>query len=136
MSHRCAGQRLARAGIGSVCFAARPLSAKVSQVINVLLPLSPQFSPAEAAIEAAGAEVATHEMSQLIRLVARRLPADRDAVRHALCDVRRKTWRARLNTIVSRTARLWILPADVQAAVNAIDDPEVTAETLEATLDR
>lgn len=75
-------------------------------------------------------------MPQLIRLVARRLPADRATLRNALCDVRRKTWRARLNAFVSHTGRHWILPADVQAAANAVDDPETIAETLGATLDR
>jgi ATP-dependent RNA helicase SUPV3L1/SUV3 len=98
--------------------------------------LSPSFSPAEAAIHATGLDVATHEMPQLIRLVARRLPANRDAVRKALCDVRRKKWRARLNAIVSHSGRLWILPTDVQAAAGAIDDPEVSTDTLAATLDR
>ena len=51
-----------------------------------------KISPAEAAIEAAELAVETHEMPQLVRLIARRLPADREAVREALCEVRRKGW--------------------------------------------
>ena len=81
------------------------------------------FSPAEAAIEAANLTVESHEMARLERLVARRLPADRDAVRDALCELRRKGWVSRLYDTSQREGRYWVLREDAVAAAAGVQDP-------------
>jgi ATP-dependent RNA helicase SUPV3L1/SUV3 len=93
------------------------------------------FSPAEAAIEAANLSVETHEMARLERLVARRLPADRDAVRDALCELRRKGWVSRLYDTSQREGRYWVLREDAVAAAAGIQDPAVDDATLREALD-
>ncbi|MFC0410818.1 helicase-related protein [Roseomonas elaeocarpi] len=91
-------------------------------------------SPAEAAVLAAGFAVTSREMPQLLRLVRRRMPADRDAVAEALSEVRRRGWAARLLDAANRTGRFWITAADARNAAEVVHDPEASAEVLEAAL--
>ncbi|MFT8244167.1 helicase-related protein [Roseomonas sp. BN140053] len=93
-------------------------------------------SPAEAAIAAAGLRVETREMPQLERLVARRMPADRDAVAAALTELRRRGWIARLNDLANRAGQLWVRRADAEAAVATVTDPEASEADLLDALDR
>jgi ATP-dependent RNA helicase SUPV3L1/SUV3 len=94
----------------------------------------PLANPAEAAIEAAGLRVESREMPQLMRLVARRMPADRDAVADALCQVRRKAWTGRLLDVANRFGENWVRRADAEAAAATIRDPEPDEDTLRAAL--
>ncbi|MGY4803956.1 hypothetical protein, partial [Teichococcus aerofrigidensis] len=64
--------------------------------------------PAEAAIQASGLRVEKREMPQLIRRVARRLPADAAAVREALAEVRRKGWAAAMRDMAGRAGQPWL----------------------------
>ena len=93
-------------------------------------------SPAEAAIEAAEVAVEPQEMPRLLRLVARRLPADSDAVRAALCEVRRKSWTARLIDLSQRAGEIWVRREDAAQAAGALQDPEADEPVLRAALDR
>ena len=80
-------------------------------------------SPAELAVAQAALSIDSREMPRLLRLVARRLPADDRAVRAALCEVRRKGWTSRLIDMTQRAGRIWVRRDDAQAAVASIDDP-------------
>jgi ATP-dependent RNA helicase SUPV3L1/SUV3 len=93
-------------------------------------------SPAEAAILAAGLEIEAREMPALIRRVERRMPADADAVRTALCEVRRRGWIARLNDLANRAGRVWVRRADNETAVGTVTDLVPADETLLAALDQ
>ncbi len=93
-------------------------------------------SPAEAAIEAAAVAVALDEMPRLLRLVARRLPADPDAVRAALCEVRRKGWTARLVDLSQRAGEVWVRREDAAEAAAGLHDPDADEPVLRAGLDR
>ncbi len=92
-------------------------------------------SPAEAAIEAAAVAVALDELPRLLRLVARRLPADPDAVRAALCEVRRKGWTARLVDLSQRAGEVWVRREDAAAAAAGLHDPEADDQALRTALD-
>ncbi|EHL98863.1 helicase protein [Acetobacteraceae bacterium AT-5844] len=98
------------------------------------LPTEPLASPAEAAIAAAGLRVESREMPQLVRLVARRMPADREAVADALCQVRRKAWTGRLLDIANRFGESWVRRADADAAAGQMNDPEASDEALRDAL--
>ncbi|WP_419730617.1 helicase-related protein [Lichenicola sp.] len=91
-------------------------------------------SPAEAAIEAAGLVVEPSEMPRLLRLVARRLPADADAVRDALCEVRRKGWVGRLVDLSQRAGAIWVRRDDAIAAAAGLQDPEADEPALREAL--
>ncbi|HWX49584.1 MAG TPA: helicase-related protein [Roseomonas sp.] len=91
--------------------------------------------PAEAAILAAGLRVEPREMPQLIRRVARRLPADAAAVREALVEVRRKYWAKAAMDMASRAGQPWVRRADAEAAAASLDDPEADERTLRTALD-
>lgn len=93
-------------------------------------------SPAESAILAAGFEVDPREMPQLVRLVARRLPADRHGVGEALCEVRRKTWAGRMLDLANRVGRNWIGREDARAAAALITTPEPDDDALRGALDQ
>jgi len=101
--------------------------------------MTSSISPAEQAIEAAMAAsaLAVHnrEMPRLLRLVARRLPADTETVRAALCEIRRKGWASRLVDMTQRAGRLWVLRSDAQAAADSITDPVPDDATLAAALE-
>ncbi|MCK8783063.1 RNA helicase [Roseomonas sp. NAR14] len=90
---------------------------------------------AEAAIAASGLEVATRELPMLTRLVERRLPADAATVREALCEVRRRTWSARLLDQANRAGETWVKRADAAFAAGTVTDPEPDEATLRAALD-
>ena len=92
-------------------------------------------SPAELAVEAAGIAVQSRELPRLLRLVARRLPADARTVRAALCEVRRKAWASRLIDMTQRAGRPWVQRADAQAAAEAVTDPEPDDALLAAALE-
>lgn len=101
------------------------------------------ISPAEAAVEAAGFAVSRQELPRLLRLVARRLPADpglaglgldRGAVAAALCEVRRKAWVARLVDAAQRAGQEWVQRSDALMAAAAITDPEAGEPELRAAL--
>ena len=98
------------------------------------LPTEPLASPAEAAIAAAGLRVESREMPQLVRLVARRMPADREAVADALCQVRRKAWTGRLLDIANRFGESWVRRADADAAAGQMTDPEASDDALRDAL--
>ena len=91
-------------------------------------------SPAERAIAQAALSIHSREMPRLLRLVARRLPADDGAVRIALCEVRRKGWASRLIDMTQRAGRIWVRRADAQAAVQSVDDPAPDDAALAASL--
>jgi len=95
----------------------------------------PVVSPAEAAILAAGLAVDPREMPNLIRRVARLMPADPAAVRGALCEVRRRGWTARLADLTNRAGRVWVRRADAEAAAATIADPEPPDAALLAALE-
>ena len=97
---------------------------------------APRHSPAEAAILAAGIAVTPREMAALIRRVERRLPADAEAVRAALVEVRRRAWIARLNDLANRAGRTWIRRAEVETAAGTVAELEPADDTLLAALDR
>lgn len=92
-------------------------------------------SPAEAAILASGLEVEAKEMPALIRRVERRMPADAEAVRAALCEVRRRGWVSRLNDLVNRAGRTWVRRADNETAAGTVTDLVPADEVLLAALD-
>lgn len=92
-------------------------------------------NPAEAAIEAAGYAVDSRELPQLLRLVIRRLPADGDTVRLALCEVRRRRWTSRLLDLANRAGLVWVQRSDATKAAAAIETPEPTDEQLLSQLD-
>ncbi|WP_370454996.1 helicase-related protein [Roseicella aquatilis] len=92
-------------------------------------------SPAEAAILAAGLEVESREMPALIRRVERRMPADAEAVRAALRELRRRAWIARLNDLANRAGRVWVRRADNETAAGTITELVPTDEALLAALD-
>jgi ATP-dependent RNA helicase SUPV3L1/SUV3 len=87
-------------------------------------------NPAEAAIAAAGLRVEQREMPQLVRLVSRRMPANRDAVAEALCQVRRKAWTGRLLDLANRFGESWVRRADAEAAAGRVTDPEIHDDGL------
>jgi ATP-dependent RNA helicase SUPV3L1/SUV3 len=93
-------------------------------------PPEPLANPAEAAILAAGLRVEQREMPQLVRLVSRRMPANRDAVAEALCQVRRKPWTSRLMDLANRFGESWVRRADAEAAAGRVTDPEITDDGL------
>ncbi len=93
------------------------------------------FSPAQQAVDAAGITIDRSELPQLLRLVARRLPADADTVRQALCEVRRKGWASRLIDRAQRAGRIWVLRRDAEAAAASIIDPEPDDDALLAALE-
>ncbi|MDQ1081356.1 helicase-related protein [Pseudoroseomonas cervicalis] len=95
----------------------------------------PPAHPAEAAILASGLRVEPREMPQLTRLVARRLPADRDAVADALCQVRRKAWASAAMAMASRAGELWVRRAEAEAAAASLTDPEAGEAALRRALD-
>lgn len=95
----------------------------------------PPANPAEAAISAAGLRVEQREMPQLVRLVARRLPADPEAVREALCQVRRKGWASAMMAMANRAGEVWARRAEAEAAAATIDEPEPSEARLRAALD-
>nr|WP_235907572.1 helicase-related protein [Siccirubricoccus phaeus] len=96
---------------------------------------TPASSPAEAAILAAGFAVESREMPALIRRVARRMPADAEAVRAALLEVRRRAWIARLNDLANRAGRAWVRRADNELAAGETTALEPEDATLLAALD-
>ncbi|WP_237180970.1 helicase-related protein [Roseomonas haemaphysalidis] len=98
------------------------------------IPHEPVASPAEAAILASGLTVESREMPQLIRLVARRMPADREAVAAALCDVRRKAWTGKLMDLANRFGESWVRRADAEAAAASIATPEPDEDQLRHAL--
>jgi ATP-dependent RNA helicase SUPV3L1/SUV3 len=59
-----------------------------------------------------------------VRLIARRSPADHEAVREALCEVRRKRWISRLIDRSQRGGKPWILREDAVRAAAGTHDPE------------
>ncbi len=75
-------------------------------------------------------------MPRLARLVARRLPADRDAVASALCEVRRKSWTGRLVDLSQRDGAVWVRREDAAAAAAVIADPDADEPALRQALDR
>ncbi|ONG49977.1 RNA helicase [Pseudoroseomonas deserti] len=97
-------------------------------------PIAPAH-PAEAAILASGLRVEPREMPQLTRLVARRLPADRDAVAEALCQVRRKAWASAAMAIANRAGQVWVRRAEADAAAASLTDPDAGEEAIRAALD-
>ncbi len=96
-------------------------------------PIGP--SAAEAAVEAAGVEVAPRERPKLLRLVERRMPADAAAVRAALCEVRRRGWAARMADLAHGAGRVWVRAADARSAAASVADPEPTEAALLSALD-
>jgi ATP-dependent RNA helicase SUPV3L1/SUV3 len=93
------------------------------------------ISPAEAAILAAGFAIESREMPALIRRVERRMPADADAVRAALVEVRRRAWIARLNDLANRAGRPWVRRPDNERAAGTIAELEPADVTLLAALE-
>ncbi len=91
-------------------------------------------SPAEAAIAASELAVGSAELPRLLRLIARRLPADREAVAAALCEVRRKSWTGRLVDLSQRDGAIWVRREDAAAAAAAIADPDVDEPALRRAL--
>ncbi|WP_241749400.1 helicase-related protein [Teichococcus aerophilus] len=94
----------------------------------------PLAHPAEAAIAATGLRVEAREMPQLVRLVSRRMPADRDVVADALCQVRRKAWTGRLMDLANRFGESWVRRADADAAAGHMTDPDADDEALRDSL--
>jgi len=94
----------------------------------------PLAHPAEAAIAATGLRVEAREMPQLVRLVSRRMPADRDVVADALCQVRRKAWTGRLMDLANRFGESWVRRADADAAAGRMTDPDADDEALRDSL--
>ena len=74
-------------------------------------------------------------MPQLIRRVARRLPADAAAVREALVEVRRKYWAKAAMDLANRAGQPWVRRADAEAAAESLNDPEAGERALRAALD-
>jgi ATP-dependent RNA helicase SUPV3L1/SUV3 len=97
--------------------------------------ISTGWSAAEAAVEAAGVQVAPRERPKLLRLVEGRMPADAAAVRAALCEVRRRGWAARLAELARGAGRVWVRAADAKTAAEAVADPEPTDAAPLAPLD-
>ncbi len=97
--------------------------------------MSSSTSPAELAVEASGLAIQNRELPRLLRLVARRLPADAQTVRAALCEVRRKAWASRIVDLTQRAGRLWVQRGDAQAAAEVPLDPEPDDATLLAALE-
>lgn len=93
------------------------------------------WSAAEAAVESAGVAVSPRERPKLLRLVERRMPADPDSVREALCEVRRRAWSARMMELARGAWRVWVQPADARAAAATIADPEAPDRALLDALD-
>ncbi|MBI0435280.1 helicase-related protein [Roseomonas sp. KE0001] len=91
--------------------------------------------PAEAAIQASGLRVEKREMPQLIRRVARRLPADAAAVREALAEVRRKSWAAAMRDMAGRAGQPWLRPQEAEAAAATLTDPEPHEADLRLALE-
>ncbi len=91
-------------------------------------------SPAEAAVAASELAVGSAELPRLLRLVARRLPADREAVAAALCEVRRKSWTGRLVDLSQRDGAIWVRREDAAAAAAAIADPDADELALRQAL--
>src|SRR4051812_48339950 len=73
-------------------------------------------------------------MPALIRRVERRMPADADAVRAALVEVRRRAWLARLNDLANRAGRPWVKRTDNERAAGTVTLLEPDDETLLAAL--
>ncbi|MCQ8239824.1 helicase-related protein [Rhizosaccharibacter radicis] len=93
------------------------------------------ISPAEQAIDASGLDVDSAELPRLLRLVSRRLPADRDTVAAALCEVRRKNWTGRLIDRTQRAGRLWVRREDAAEAAARTADPVADDQALLGALD-
>ncbi len=92
-------------------------------------------SPAELAVAQAALSIHSREMPRLLRLVARRLPADDQSVRAALCEVRRKGWASRVIDLTQRAGRVWVRRGDAQAAVEGVEDPAPDDAALLAALE-
>ena len=92
-------------------------------------------SPAEAAVAASGLAIENQEMPRLLRLVARRLPADREAVAAVLCEIRRKVWTGRLVDLSQRDGAVWVRREDAAAAAVRIRDPDADEAVLRDALD-
>jgi len=101
-------------------------------------------SPAERATASAlaetGLEATPREMPRLIRQIGRRLTpgADTvppDALRDALCTIRRKGWATQLMNATRRAGELWITKADMEEAASHINDPTTDAATIRIVLD-
>ena len=97
--------------------------------------MTASLSPAEQAVDAADVAVRSRELPRLLRLVARRLPADPQMVRAALCEIRSKGWASRLIDLAQRAGRTWIQRADAEAAALGIADPEPDDAALLAVLE-
>ena len=82
-----------------------------------------------------GVAVAPRERPKLLRLVERRMPADAAAVRAALCEVRRRSWAARMAELARAAGRVWVRAADARTAAAAITDHEPSDAALLAALD-
>jgi ATP-dependent RNA helicase SUPV3L1/SUV3 len=94
------------------------------------------WSAAEAAVEAAGLAVAPRERPKLLRLAERRMPAGAAAVRAALCEVRRRSWAARMAELARAAAgRVWVRAADARTAAATITDHEPSDAALLSALD-
>ena len=93
-------------------------------------------SPAEAAIAAAGVSPTRREMPQLLRLVAHRLPADAEAVRAALCQVRRKAWAKTMMQEAQHAGLPWVLRSDASQAADALADPDANEAVQLTALDQ
>lgn len=91
---------------------------------------------AEEAIGASGLGVGPSEMPALLRLLGRYPMLDAEAVREALCEVRRRGWAARILEAAKEAGRLWIGPADARAAAASVTNPEPGEDELLAAAGR
>ncbi len=73
-------------------------------------------------------------MPALVRAVARKLPADADAVRTALLELRRRGYVARLADIASRSGAVWARREEFRAAAASIDSLDAEDTLLDAAL--
>ncbi|MBB5693014.1 helicase-related protein [Muricoccus pecuniae] len=96
--------------------------------------MTPGEGAAEAAIGAAGYPVEPHERAPLLRALSRIPSPGAEDVRHALCEIRRRGWAARITELAHRAGRAWISAADARAAAAAIMSPDATEEALLAAL--
>ncbi|MFC3123589.1 helicase-related protein [Pseudoroseomonas globiformis] len=92
-------------------------------------------NPAEAAILASGLRVEQREMPQLVRRVARKLPADAEVIRAELVAIRRKFWSRAAMEMANRAGQSWVRKSDAEAAAKRLDDPEATPRALRLALD-
>jgi ATP-dependent RNA helicase SUPV3L1/SUV3 len=96
-------------------------------------PPDPQEALRSAAL-AAGLEVTAGELPRLLRQLGGRSDVPDAALRRALLDVRRRTWRARLAVLAQRAEALPMGPADLDLAVTAVEDPRAGDAELMAAL--